>query len=81
MLNAIKLKEKINEKGMNVSELAKIMGIHRATLYRKISNNGCMVNLRDSDQIITALNLDINEANAIFFSQYLASNANIEKVR
>ncbi len=81
MLNAIKLKEKIYEKGMNVSELAKIMGMHRATLYRKISNNGQKVNLRDSDQIITALNLDINEANAIFFSQYSAPYANIEKVR
>ena len=39
-VNVNKLKGKIVENGMTVSTLAEKIGVDRATLYRKLSNNG-----------------------------------------
>lgn len=39
-VNVNKLKGKIVENGMTVSALAEKIGVDRATLYRKLSNNG-----------------------------------------
>ena len=40
MVNVNKLKGKIVECGLNISELADLIGIDKATLYRKIGDEG-----------------------------------------
>lgn len=71
-VNVNMLKGKIIEKGMNVTELAQKIGVDRATLYRKMENNGDTMLVRDANNIVSALNLTSEEAVAIFFSQFVA---------
>lgn len=40
VLNVLKLKGKIAENGMNMTGLAKAIGMNKDTLYRRISNEG-----------------------------------------
>ena len=72
MVNTNKLKGKIVECGLSVEKLAEIVGIDKATLYRKINANGETFLIREADAISKALNLTASEVNAIFFSQYVA---------
>lgn len=71
-VNVNKLKGKIVENGMTVSTLAEKIGIDRATLYRKLSNNGETMLVKDANAIVSALQLTADEALAIFFSQVVA---------
>jgi len=71
-INVNKLKGKIIENGMTVSSLAKEIGVDRATLYRKLSNDGETMLVKDANNIVSALNLTAEEAMAIFFSQIVA---------
>ena len=66
-INVNMLKGKIIEKGMNVTELARKIGVDRATLYRKLESNGDTMLVRDANNIVAALNLTSEEAVAIFF--------------
>ncbi len=72
MVNINKLKGKIVECGLNISELASKIGIDRATLYRKMNSDGKNFTIEEADLISRELNLTYNEVNAIFFSQYVA---------
>ncbi len=72
MLNPLKLKGKIIEKGYSISSLAEVMGVDKATLYRKMDDNGRTMLIKDADAIATTLNLTRDEVNDIFFSQYVA---------
>lgn len=72
MVNINKLKGKIVECGMNVTDLAFKIGIDRATFYRKLSNNGENFTIKEADLITKELSLSCEEATAIFFSQYVA---------
>lgn len=72
MVNVNKLKGKIVERGLSVSALAEKIGIDKATLYRKISENGDPLTIRDADKISEVLNLSKEEVNDIFFSQFVA---------
>lgn len=71
-VNINKLKGKIIENGMTVATLAEKIGVDRATLYRKMSNDGETMLVKDANNIAVALNLTANEAMAIFFSRYVA---------
>ena len=71
-VNVNKLKGKIVENGMTISALAKKIGMDRATLYRKISNNAETMLVKDANAIISALGLTADEAMSIFFSQFVA---------
>lgn len=71
-INVNMLKGKIIEKGMNVTELARKIGVDRATLYRKLESNGDTMLVRDANNIVAALNLTSEEAVAIFFSRIVA---------
>lgn len=71
-VNVNKLKGKIVEQGMSVSTLAEAIGVDRATLYRKMSNNGETMLVKDANNIVSALGLSADEAVAIFFSQFVA---------
>lgn len=72
MVNVNKLKGKIVERGMNVSELSSKIGIDRTTLYRKINSDGRNFTIEEADLISKELNLSCEEVNAIFFSQFVA---------
>jgi predicted transcriptional regulator len=72
MVNVNKLKGKIVEKGLTVEVLADKIEINRSTLYRKINTDGETFSIREADKIASALDLNAEEANAIFFSQYVA---------
>ena len=75
MTNINMLKGKIVEKGTNVSELAEIIGVNKSTLYRKLRNNGEEISIKEAGLIIKSLNLNLDEVNAIFFSEFVALNA------
>ena len=71
-VNSNKLKAKIVENGLNISELAAKIGMDKSTLYRKIANNGETMTVKDANAIVRALNLTSADALAIFFSQIVA---------
>lgn len=72
MVNINKLKGKIVECGLNTSELANLIGIDRATLYRKFNADGESITIKEADLISKELKLSRDEVNAIFFSQFVA---------
>lgn len=74
-INVNKLKGKIIENGLTVALLAEKMQIDKATLYRKLSNSGDTMLVRDANAIVDLLNLSANDALEIFFTQFVASNA------
>lgn len=80
-MNVKKLKGKIIEKGTNVAELAKIIGVNKSTLYRKLKNNGDDISIKEAKSMINALQLNLEEVNAIFFNQFIAYNATKEKAK
>lgn len=66
MVNINKLKGKIVECGLNVSELAAIIGIDRTTFYRKMSAEGRNFTIKEVDSIAKELHLTCDEVNSIF---------------
>jgi len=72
MINVNKLKGKIVENGMTISELAKRIGIDRSTLYRKLNNNGETFTIKEANLICRELKLTSEEATAIFFTKEIA---------
>ena len=70
MVNINKLKGRIVEKGWNVAELAKRVGMDKATLYRKLSDNGESLLIKEVDSIIVVLEIPGEDVDSIFFSQF-----------
>ena len=66
------------EIGINVDELAKIIGKDRSTLYRKLNSEGEDFTVKEAKTIANALNLNSKEATAIFFDWKVAYYAKIE---
>lgn len=79
MVNVNKLKGKIVECGINIEKLAEMIGVDRATLYRKLNAKGKQILIKEADAIVKALNLNPEEAVAIFFAQYVACDAKNKK--
>lgn len=72
MINIQKLKGKIIEKGLSISELAERIDINRATLYRKLKGNGENISIKEANLIVKELDLTLEEANSIFFGNCVA---------
>ena len=72
MTNVDKLKGKIKEMRLTPEKLAAIVGIDKSTMYRKLNNGGDEFTIGQADIIAKALSLDAGEAQAIFFSQFVA---------
>lgn len=72
MVDTLKLKGKIIEKGLTIELLAEKMGIDKSTLYRRLSENGDPISIKEADLMSKELTLSRDEAVSIFFSQYVA---------
>mgnify|MGYP003297645599 CR=1 FL=1 len=71
-VNVNKLKGKIVECGLSISDLADMIGINKSTMYRKLDANGESLLISEANAIVQALHLTSDEAMAIFFSQLVA---------
>ena len=72
MTNVDKLKGVIKEKRLTPEKVAEIIGIDTSTMYRKLNNGGEDFTIKQADMIAVALELSGTEAQAIFFSQFVA---------
>lgn len=66
-MNVNKLKAKIVEKGLNVTELAERINMDRSSLYRKLSNPQ-RIAIGEAERIKEALEMTNDEASDIFFA-------------
>lgn len=71
MVNINKLRGKVVENGMKVSDLAEAMNIDRATLYRKLARDTSF-SVEEANKIVEILGLSPSEAYEIFFGTKLA---------
>lgn len=77
MVNINKLKGKMVEKGLSMQEVAKLLGVDRATLYRKLSNNAETMLVKEANALMEILELTPDEATAIFFYPKCCIGCNI----
>lgn len=75
MVNINKLRGKIVENGLNVEQVATMVGIDRSTMYRKMDESGKNMTIKDATMISKVLGLTASEVNAIFFDENIAYNA------
>ncbi|MFR9276493.1 MAG: helix-turn-helix domain-containing protein [Peptoniphilus senegalensis] len=68
MLNILKLKGKIAENGMNITSLARKIGMNRDTLYRKLANEGEKLNLGEIKKICEVLKINKEDTLDIFMN-------------
>lgn len=66
-MNVNKLKGKIVEKGMNIEALATVIGINRASLYRKL-NDAEKITIGEAAKMKDALEMSNDEAYEIFLA-------------
>jgi transcriptional regulator with PAS, ATPase and Fis domain len=67
-MNINKLKGKIVERGLNVEKLAKLIGVDRATLYRKLNVADTRITIGEATKMKSVLELTEAEAIEIFFN-------------
>lgn len=72
MVNVDKLRGRMVEYKINADKMAALIGVNRATFYRKLENSGEAFTIREVNVIAKALNLNLDELNAIFFSLEVA---------
>lgn len=68
MLNILKLKGKIAENGLNITLLAKEIGINRDTLYRRLANDGEKLTLGDIKKNCGVLKINKEDTLDIFMN-------------
>lgn len=72
MVNVNKLRGKMRENDINVTELAVHIGMQPTTLYRRL-NGGCeKMYIREANAIAKELGLTAKEATEIFFAGIIA---------
>lgn len=71
MININKLKAKMVENEITVSQLADLVGVNQATMYRRF-NAGENFSIKEASEIAKILNLTAEELNNIFFSEIVA---------
>lgn len=69
MLDILKLKGKVAENNLNITLLAKKIGMNRDTLYRRIVNNGENLTLKDIKNISGVLKLNRDDIIEIFMNK------------
>lgn len=68
MVNINKLKYKIMECGITITDLAIKTNIDRSALYHKLNFNSETISIKEANLISKELNLTLDEVNSIFFS-------------
>lgn len=68
MLDILKLKGKVAENNLNITLLAKEIGMNRDTLYRRIANKGENLTLKDIKNISGVLKLSKKDITDIFMN-------------
>ena len=71
-INTELLRQKMKEKSIGPDEVSKMMGIDRATFYRKLKAGGIKFTLAEIQRMIAALGLSDSEAVQIFFTETVA---------
>ena len=71
MVNINKLKAKMVENEISVSQLADMVGVNQATMYRRF-NGGENFSIKEASEIAKILNLSADELNDIFFNEIVA---------
>lgn len=72
MINVNKLKSKVVERGMNVEDVAKAVGLNPSTMYRRLSVGGNTFTIAEAIKLGEVLGLTGGEMNSIFFAGYVA---------
>lgn len=72
VVNVVKLKAKIVERGTTLEAVADSAGMNRSTLYRKLKNNGSKLTIGEIHKIVQAVPLSREEAVEIFFEYGVA---------
>lgn len=71
-VNVEMLKEESKKRGMSIEDVAKKAGIDRATMYRRLQNEGKKFTVCEAQKIAEAIDLSREQAVAIFFAEKLA---------
>lgn len=73
-MNERLFRAKLVERGLTVEDVAKGIGINRATLYRKLKND--TITTKQANDICKYLQLNVGEITNIFFEDTVAYYAN-----
>ncbi len=71
-INVSLLKQRLEEEKISPDQLAKKIGIDRATFYRKLKAGGVKFTVGEVQKMIPALNLSAADAIRIFFTETVA---------
>jgi len=72
MFDANKFRSKVAEKGLNMTEVARLSGIEKSTLYRKIANKDGSFTVKEVAALAKVLELSAEDINSIFFAELVA---------
>ena len=59
----------LQERNISKTELASTIGINRATMYRKMAENGDKFTVKEANEMRRILNLSQEQASSIFFAE------------
>lgn len=67
-MNVNKIRAKMLESDLSVEKLAKMIGMNRATLYRKLKEDGKTLSIAEATLIAKILKFSADDFNTIFFN-------------
>ena len=68
MVNINKLRGKMVECGVNMEQMAAVIGVDKSTMYRKMNQDGNNISIKEASLMAKRLDLSYSEVNDIFFS-------------
>ena len=68
MVNIPKLKGKMVENELSISEMSERIGVDRSTIYRKLNSGGDSFTIAEVQSIAKELRLNTDDINSIFFA-------------
>lgn len=67
-MNVNKIRAKMLESNISVEQLAKMIGMNRATLYRKLREDGKTLSIAEATLMAKILKFSADDFNTIFFN-------------
>lgn len=68
MVNIPKLKGKMVENELSISEMSERIGVDRSTIYRKLNSGGDSFTIAEVQSMAKELQLNTDDINSIFFA-------------